>query len=182
MSSNPSRPASVAQRLRTGLEISFVSLVVLVVGFEIVARTGWIHALQRDVLDPMPKILGEESNVEAHPYLGYALKKDYHHNAPTPHYTNIVNHNSLGFRGRETTWAKPPGTYRIVCIGGSSCYGQSESSDEKVWTVRMEEYLNQAGLAPKVEVINGGCRGYSTFEMLINLSIRLVDFHPDLVI
>ncbi len=182
MTSNPSRPASLAQRLRTGLEISFVSLVVLIVGFELVARTGWIHALDRDVLDPMAKILGEESNVEAHPYLAYAPKKDFHHNTPTEHFKNIVNQNSLGFRGRETTWQKPPNTYRIVCIGGSSCFGQSESSDEKVWTVRMEGYLNQAGLAPKVEVINGGCRGYSTFEMLINLEFRLIDFQPDLVI
>jgi hypothetical protein len=31
-------------------------------------------------------------------------------------------------------------------------------------------------------VINGGCQGYSTFEMQIQLELRGVDFQPDLVL
>lgn len=167
--------------MKRGCLTSLIVLAVLFVGFELVARTGWIPALRLAALDPIGEELREKSNVQPHPYLAYSPKPGFVQPA-TPPRNQRVTHNSLGLRGRETTYAKPPGTYRIVCIGGSSCYGQSESSDEAVWPVRMEGYLNQAGLARKVEVINGGCRGYSTFEMLANLQFRLLDFEPDLVV
>ncbi|MCC6406649.1 MAG: SGNH/GDSL hydrolase family protein [Planctomycetes bacterium] len=166
--------------MKRGCLISFFSLLAFVAIFELVARSGWVAALRPEALDPIgAQVL--EANVQAHPYLAYAPKPNYRHE-PTPSYAQQVSHNSLGFRGRETTYAKPQGTFRIVTIGGSSVYGQSESRDDAVWSVRMEKYLNEAGLARKVEVINGGCRGYSTFEMLINLELRLVDFEPDLVL
>lgn len=167
--------------MKRGCLISFFSLVVLVLGFELLARTGWIAALRPEALDPIADQIRQKANVEPHPYLAYALKPNFVQ-TETPAGPQVIHHNSLGFRGKETTYAKPPGTFRIVTLGGSSCYGQSESRDEAVWSVRLEEYLNAAGLAQRVEVINGGCRGYSTFEMLINLELRLVDFSPDLVI
>ncbi|MBI5433343.1 MAG: SGNH/GDSL hydrolase family protein [Planctomycetes bacterium] len=167
--------------MKRGCLISFVFLAALLVGFELVARTGWIAALRPEVLDPLGDQIREKANVAPHPYLAYAPKPNFVQ-TETPKGPQVIHHNSLGFRGRETTYAKPPGTFRIVTIGGSSCYGQSESRDEAVWSVRLEHYLNEAGLARKVEVINGGCRGYSTFEMLINLELRLVDFEPDLLI
>ncbi|MCK6444895.1 MAG: SGNH/GDSL hydrolase family protein [Planctomycetes bacterium] len=167
--------------MKRGCLISFFSLAVLVLGFEVVARTGWIAALRPEALDPIADQIRQKANVAPHPYLAYAPKPNFVQ-TETPAGPQVIHHNSLGFRGKETTYAKPPGTYRIVTIGGSSCYGQSESRDEAVWSARLEEYLNAAGLAQRVEVINGGCRGYSTFEMLINLELRLVDFSPDLVI
>jgi hypothetical protein len=42
--------------------------------------------------------------------------------------------------------------------------------------------LNAAGLAYRVEVINGGCPGYNSYENLINFETRLADFHPDLLL
>lgn len=167
--------------MKRGCLISFFSLAVLVLAFELLARTGWIPALRPDALDPLGDQILQKSNVAPHPYLAYAPKPNFVQ-IEVGGRKQVIHHNSLGFRGRETTYAKPPGTFRIVCIGGSSCYGQSESSDEAIWPVRMEAYLNEAGLSQRVEVINGGCRGYSTFEMLINLELRLVDFSPDLVV
>ena len=40
----------------------------------------------------------------------------------------------------------------------------------------------EAGSTKRVEVLNGGCSGWSTFESLANLSYRMVEFEPDLVI
>ncbi len=114
-----------------------------------------------------------------HPYLGYALTPSFRSPKDAP---QQVSHNSLGFRGKETTWAKPDGVFRIVTTGGSSVYGQSESGDAAVWSQRLEDVLNESGGGRKYEVINVGCNGWSSFEMLINLELRALDFSPDLVI
>jgi lysophospholipase L1-like esterase len=113
-----------------------------------------------------------------HPYLGYALTPGYRSPEGAK---QQVSHNALGFRGKETTWEKPAGVFRIVTTGGSSVYGQSESSDAAVWSQRLEEILNASGRG-RFEVINVGCNGWSSFEMLINLELRALDFQPDLVI
>jgi len=116
---------------------------------------------------------------EPHPYLGYALVPNY---TTGPGATKQVTHNSFGFRGKETTWEKPPGVYRIVTTGGSSVYGQSESSDAAVWSLKLEELIQAERPGYRVEVVNLGVMGWSTHEMLINLALRGLDLSPDLVI
>jgi len=114
-----------------------------------------------------------------HPYLGYALVPGW---KTPPDAPKQASHNALGFRGKETTWEKPPGVYRIVTTGGSSVYGQSESGDAAIWSQILEERLNSAGLGRRVEVVNLGASGWTSTEMLINLGIRGLDLQPDLVI
>lgn len=128
-----------------------------------------------------PKRALEQSGArsEPHPYLGYALVPNY---SSAPGAKQQVTHNSLGFRGKETTWAKPAGTFRIVTTGGSSVYGQSESSDAAVWSQQLEDMLQAARPGYTVEVVNLGVSGWSTHEMLINLELRGLDLAPDLVI
>jgi hypothetical protein len=121
----------------------------------------------------------QEARALPHPYLGYALRPSW--DAPAKDLQQ-VHHNSLGFRGKETTYAKPPGVFRIVTIGGSSVYGQSESCDAAVWSQRLEDHLNEANPARRIEVVNGGCFGYNSFENLVNLEFRMMDFQPDLVL
>jgi hypothetical protein len=133
-------------------------------------------ALALETLDPAKQKF-RNARTEAHPYLGYALKPSF---KTDPDDAQQCSHNSLGFRGKETTWEKPRGVFRIVTSGGSSVYGQSESCDAAVWSQRLEDHLKEKGYA--VEVINGGCSGYSIFENLINFATRLADFHPDLLI
>lgn len=129
-------------------------------------------------LDPAA-VKNREARTVPHPYLGYALKPGFR---TAPDAPQQCSHNGLGLRGPETTWEKPPGVYRIVTTGGSSVYGQSESSDEAVWSRRLETLLEEARPGLDVEVINGGCLGWTSFEMLINLEIRMIDFEPDLVV
>jgi lysophospholipase L1-like esterase len=129
-------------------------------------------------LDPLAQ-LERDSRTRPHPYLGYALRPSWH---SLPSDAQQCSHDSLGFRGKETTWEKPPGVFRVVTNGGSSVYGQSESHDEAVWSARLEDYLNDAKPAQHVEVINAGCSGWTSFEMLINLELRVMDLHPDLVV
>jgi len=141
-------------------------------------KADLLDAIAFDTIDPAAKKLAD-ARTRPHPYLGYALKPSF---STAPGAAQQSSHNALGFRGKETTWEKPPGVFRIVTSGGSSVYGQSESSDAAVWSQRLEDRLNEAGLSVRVEVINGGCSGYNVFENLINFATRLVDFSPDLLI
>jgi lysophospholipase L1-like esterase len=142
------------------------------------AESGLLHKLSSRYLDPGAARL-QDARTIPHPYLGYVLKPSWH---TAEGAAQQCSHNSLGFRGKETTWEKPAGTWRIVTSGGSSVYGQSETKDSAVWSQRLEDLLNQAGLSYRVEVINGGCSGYNLYENLINFETRLVDFHPDLLL
>ncbi len=128
-----------------------------------------------------PKRAREQAGArsEPHPYLGYALIPNYR---TPPGATQQVSHNSLGFRGKETTWEKPAGVYRIVTTGGSSVYGQSESGDAAVWSQKLEEMVQAQRPGFRVEVVNLGVSGWSSHEMLINLALRGLDLAPDLVI
>ena len=177
-------PARGRAPLWRKLALAGASLLALLVAFELACRLFEIPGLRRDDLDP----LGAEqrkARIEPHPYLAYANKRDYRH-PPTPDDPHQISHNSMGFRGPETTWEKPPGVFRIACLGGSSTYGFGPSSDATTWPARLQAHLNE--LPPEqrggktVEVINGGCQGYSTFEILINLELRMVDLSPDLVV
>lgn len=167
-------------RLLTGLGLSTAILVVAVVLLEIGGL--FLPALSEEALDPVAGAM-KNSRVQAHPYLAYASRPGFSIDQRAQG-GQQVSHNSLGFRGKETTWEKPPGVFRIACLGGSSTYGQSESCDDALWPARLEVLLNQdaAPGAPRVEVINAGCQGYSTFESMINLELRVVDFEPDLVL
>lgn len=141
-------------------------------------QPGVFEKFSRAYLDPAAE-KNRLARTEAHPYLGYCLKPGW---SSTPGATQQCSHNSLGLRGKETTWEKPAGTFRILTLGGSSVYGQSESHDSKVWSQRLEDLANEAGADKRIEVINGGCSGYTSYEMLGQLSFRGVHLAPDLVI
>jgi lysophospholipase L1-like esterase len=107
-----------------------------------------------------------------HPFLGFELARD--------HASGEVN--SLGLRGREVSATKPPGVFRIVCVGGSTTYGAGVPS-ERTYPARLEVALNE--LAPpglRYEVLNCGVPGYTSVESLIQLELRLLDLQPDLVL
>lgn len=137
-----------------------------------------LHKLSFEYLDPAGARVKEVRAVP-HPYLAYALKPGWR---SAPGDAQQVSHNSLGFRGKETTWKKPPGVFRIVTLGGSSVYGSSESNDDAVWSQRLEVILRERHPSKEIEVVNCGCYGYTSFEMLVQLAFRAVNLEPDLVI
>jgi hypothetical protein len=119
------------------------------------------------------------ANIQAHPYLAYVNKPNYSTKESARHQ---ISHNALGFRGPEIITPKPEGTYRIVCLGGSSTYGHGPSSDAKTWPARLEAHLRADRPHLNIEVINAGCRGYSSFESLTNYAFRVSDLEPDHVV
>lgn len=112
-----------------------------------------------------------------HPFLGYALCPDYRLNNDTLKIT--VNH--FGLRGEEFAAKKKEGVFRIIVVGGSAAFGHG-LNDEDTWPRQLQKIFDRQLPLKKVEVINAGVDGYSTFHFLSFLATRLFDFEPDLII
>jgi hypothetical protein len=154
------------------------SLVVFLVLFETIPRFVQIPGLGREELNPVLMHL-RLSRVEAHPYLAYSPKPNF---KSPPGSAHEITHNSLGFRGPEITEQKPSGVFRILCLGGSSTYGHGPTSNETTWPYRLQTHLSNVRPDLEIEVINGGCQGFTSYESLANYAFRGVVMEPDLVI
>jgi hypothetical protein len=111
-----------------------------------------------------------------HPYLNFIT---------TPNYKSVDgqnSHNSLGFRGPEITIPKPAGIFRIAIIGGSTVYETEVARWQDDFARQLERELKSRFATTSIEVINAGVGGYSTFESLIDLELRVLDTQPDLII
>lgn len=123
------------------------------------------------------------SNYAPHPYMVYTLNpntkwyyEDYFGVKP------IQMINSLGFRGKEFSHDKPKGTFRIVCMGGSTTFGLGEPDEEKTYPSLLEKKLSALYPRRQIEVINAGTPGWSSAESLINLQFRVLDLNPDMIV
>jgi lysophospholipase L1-like esterase len=94
-----------------------------------------------------------------------------------------VSINSHGLRDREYAEAKPPGTYRIVMLGDSTCFGWGVPLDQTVAKI-LERNLNATSLPPYMhfEVLNAGVGNYNTVQEVAHYQSYDRSFHPDLVI
>lgn len=106
---------------------------------------------------------------------------------PTPGYElkgrNIhIKINALGFRGEEISLEKPAGTFRIVCLGASTTFSAEVSSNDKMWTHRLQEMLRAAHPDRRIEVINAAVGGYVSADNLKRLKHHVLALDPDLVI
>jgi lysophospholipase L1-like esterase len=152
----------------------------VVIFVEGVLRFLPLPGLSREELDPPFLQTAEVHRTVPHPYLSYCLKPGWSTSPDAKH--GQKSHNSLGLRGEEITLQKPEGAYRIVCLGGSSTYGNTPSTDAATWPARLEFHLREARPDRSIQVINAGAPGYSTFESTINLAFRMLEFEPDLII
>jgi lysophospholipase L1-like esterase len=78
-------------------------------------------------------------------------------NTTNDSYVGVPVHiNNLGFRGTDTTVAKPPGVYRILGVGDSITFGYGVEY-EKTFLQVLEQHLNAvSGGNPRYEVLNSG--------------------------
>jgi lysophospholipase L1-like esterase len=84
--------------------------------------------------------------------------------------------NSRGFRGREFSDRKEPGTLRIVCLGCSCTLG-----GQAPYPARLERLLAEALGRPKYEVINAAVGSSSTYQGLKILQNHVLALEPDIV-
>ena len=79
----------------------------------------------------------------------------------------VVEINSLGFRGSEPSWVASPGTLRLLVLGGSAAFCYDVSDDAHTWPALLEKELRGV-LGMPVEVINLGLPGYDTSNSKVN--------------
>jgi len=89
--------------------------------------------------------------------------------------------NAQGFRGPEVALEKPPGTFRIACLGDSQTFGHGVGDDES-WPANLAACLHERLPGRSLEVLNCGVGGFETEEELALYEKRVRAFHPDLVL
>ena len=87
--------------------------------------------------------------------------------------------NSLGFRDEERTLPKPPGVFRILCIGGSTT--QEGDTNASTYPALLEARLRAAFPGHEIEVVNAGIPGIATPGHLLRFP-DYIALEPDLVI
>lgn len=90
-------------------------------------------------------------------------------------------HNALGFRGDPVAQPKPPGEFRIACLGGSTTYTSAVHDHRRSFPSLLEADLARRGYR-NVRVINAGLPGWTSYETLVNFQFRVLDLEPDLII
>lgn len=90
---------------------------------------------------------------------------------------------SAGLRDHEFSLAKPPGVFRIACIGDSITFGFGLPVADS-YPKRLEGLLNVCCAAPgrRYEVMNFGVPGYNLKEIAETLRSRVLDYRPDFVV
>lgn len=141
-----------------------LSVIVIAVGGEIVLRAVAPRS------DPAPLGVSLPGSARR-----YALKP----NARTLQTGVEVVTNSLGFRDRDHSVAKPPGVRRITVLGDSYALGVGVAADE-VFSQRMGVHLNAK--VSRWEVLNFGVNGYDTEMELATLREVASVYAPDLVL
>ena len=114
--------------------------------------------------------------VEADPELGFRLRP----NAVTSGYSI----NSAGYRGPVVETVKPPGTYRVLALGGSTTFGWGVAEAD-TYPRRLEDLLRRActpRLATRIDVLNGGVPGQTSDQNLRSLETQWLAYSPDVVL
>jgi hypothetical protein len=93
---------------------------------------------------------------------------------------SVFSTNSLGLRGDEPAIPKPPGLFRVVCLGGNQLLGFG-LDESQTFCSRLEEYLGKATRAD-VEVVNAGVPDFSPILAYLQVRHELAALQPDLLV
>ncbi len=133
--------------------------------------------------------------IETHPYLPFILKKNFklsksekiEYPFHKDFYTSELKTNNLGFLNgingsRNIKIPKPKNLFRINCFGASTT-GNYITYKKKNYSYPLElEKILKKNSKKKIEVNNLGQGGYNSADLLIRLSLQIIDTKPDIMI
>jgi hypothetical protein len=131
---------------------------------------------------PVPKTIRRESTISGVKFMLAKNAEVVHEfgNDPRGYFdpgaTLTYRTNSHGFRGPETTRAKPEGVFRIVGIGDSFTFGTGVRAEDTFLSVL------QRRAGERAEVLNFGVMAYNTVAEVNLLRFEAVHFAPDVVV
>jgi hypothetical protein len=111
--------------------------------------------------------------------LGWALRPSFG-GWETEENTLWIETNSAGFRDRERSVARTPGTTRLALIGDSYVHGFYLPLEQTLGA-SLERALAQCRTSSPVEVLNFGVQGYSTAQELLLYRLKVAAYRPDIV-
>lgn len=118
--------------------------------------------------------------LERHELLGHFHVPGHRGWLKSSEFTTFVEISPLGLRDRRTTYAKPPGTFRVLLLGDSYLEGVQVDQRETV-AEQLERLLNETSPVP-VEVINAGVAAYGTGQEVLLFEHEAHRYQPDLVV
>lgn len=179
--------ALIVAALRSPRLAALLLGVLLVCGAELGAR-AWVRSShdihQRSELDKLLRIArGEAFEHLQHPFLHHVGNPEL---LAVPYLDERAHlallpqdewhpYNDFGFPGSIRPYVKEPRVLRVACLGGSTTATGYPQALE-AW---LDDRLPQGWRA---EVLNFGIGGYTTAHSLVNYTLNVVDFAPDVVI
>lgn len=97
---------------------------------------------------------------------------------PSP---NFGEHNADGYRGDNLQTPKPPETFRIFALGGSTTYG-TDLAPEEAYPAQLQRILHEEYGYTHIDVVNAGVEIYTSYDSLANLAYRVLDDGPDMIL
>jgi hypothetical protein len=92
----------------------------------------------------------------------------------------LLRTNSYGLRGPDVIVPKPPGVYRVLCLGDDATFA-AEVLEQETFCHKLEVHL-QADSPLQVEVVNAGVPGYCPLLSWLQFRQSLLALQPDAVV
>ncbi len=89
---------------------------------------------------------------------------------------------ALKLRGNVVPLKKNPDVFRILVMGGSNVWGDGIADESDTFCARLQDKLNADLPSRRFEVLNGGIRGYNSFQIMLFFTRWAWRFEPDLVL
>jgi hypothetical protein len=150
-----------------------VSIIIFIFVLELIARKtpSYLNEENKNKWQKLFKISQKENISGLQPLISPYLWSNYQPTKGTKHV------NLLGFRyGGGVKKTKK----RILCMGGSTTWGDGASSAEKTYPAQLEKILIDSGF--EVDVVNLGVPYFTTAEMVGTLAFIGIYTNPDIVI
>ncbi len=88
--------------------------------------------------------------------------------------------NSLGFRSKEFASKENADSIRVFCMGASPTFGWGVPFDY-IYSQNLEDMLRKVYKTKRIDVINAGIIGYSSYQGALLLEKQILNFSPDVV-
>ncbi len=124
---------------------------------------------------------GTWSEFRPHPTLFWRLRPNLDAEISIGDVHFHVKTNSLGLRGKELPFRKKHNEWRAVCLGDSITFGYGVD-DGKTYEDDLQELLGELHRDREINIINGGCPGWTSFQARELTQNLLARFNPDLYI
>lgn len=179
----PSRPlARLADWLGTRPSLSHVALVIALLvlslgGLEFAASSAVRAGVARRYT-PTETSLAQTTEDWR---LTHVMSDEYREPDPVLLWRPVARapYSSQRFRGPEVALAKPAETLRIICYGDSNTDGPLAGG---AWPEALGEVLHEADASRRIEVLNAGVTGYSSYQGGRRFEQDVDTYHPDVVL